>query len=85
MKEEKVNNVSVKPVVVPDNNEAEKIKGWKIAPFKYFNMFLVAKKKSGKTSLINTIIKKHLIREQHFGYSVVLIGSTIVGRLLFNF
>jgi len=58
MKLEKINNVNVKPVVVPDGNESEKIKGWKIAPFKYFNMFLVAKKKSGKTSLINTIIKK---------------------------
>jgi hypothetical protein len=58
MKEEKVNNVSVKPVVVPDGNEAEKIKGYNIIPFKYYNMFICSKKKSGKTSLINTIIRK---------------------------
>lgn len=58
MKEEKVNNIAVKPVVVPDTNEAEKIKGYKIAPFKYYNMFICSKKRSGKTSLINTIIRK---------------------------
>jgi len=58
MKEEKINNVSVRPVVVHDNNESEKIKGYKIAPFKYYNMFICSKKRSGKTSLINTIIRK---------------------------
>jgi hypothetical protein len=58
MKEEKINNIAVKPVVVPDTNEAEKIKGYKIAPFKYYNMFICSKKRSGKTSLINTIIRK---------------------------
>jgi len=58
MKEEKVNNVSVKPVVVPDGNESEKIKGYNVIPFKYYNMFICSKKKSGKTSLINTIIRK---------------------------
>ena len=58
MKEEKINTISVKPVVVPDTNEAETIKGYKIAPFKYYNMFICSKKRSGKTSLINTIIRK---------------------------
>jgi len=58
MKLEKINNVNVKPVVVPDGNESQKIKGYKILPFKYYNMFICSKKKSGKTSLINTIIRK---------------------------
>jgi hypothetical protein len=58
MKEEKINNVAVKPVIVHDNNESEKIKGYKILPFPFYNMFICSKKKSGKTSLINTIVKK---------------------------
>jgi hypothetical protein len=58
MKIDKVNNVCVKPVIVQDNNEAEKIKGFKIIPFAFYNMFICSKKKSGKTSLINTIIRK---------------------------
>lgn len=58
MKEEKINNISVKPVVVHDNNESEKIKGYKILPFPFYNLFVCSKKKSGKTSLINTIVKK---------------------------
>lgn len=58
MKEEKINNISVKPVVVHDNNESEKIKGYKILPFPFFNLFICSKKKSGKTSLISTIVKK---------------------------
>lgn len=58
MKLERINNVSVKPVIVPDGDEAEKIKGFKILPFPFFNLFVCSKKKSGKTSLISTIIKK---------------------------
>jgi hypothetical protein len=58
MKLEKINNVSVRPVIVQDNNEAEKIKAYKIMPFAFFNLFICSKKKSGKTSLISTIIKK---------------------------
>jgi hypothetical protein len=66
MKEEKVNNVSVKPVVVHDNNESEKIKGYKILPFPFYNMFICSKKKSGKTSLINTIVKKTSDKRTNF-------------------
>jgi hypothetical protein len=66
MKEEKVNNVSVKPVVVHDNNESEKIKGYKILPFPFYNLFICSKKKSGKTSLINTIVKKTSDKRTNF-------------------
>jgi hypothetical protein len=66
MKEEKLNNVSVKPVVVHDNNESEKIKGYKILPFPFYNLFICSKKKSGKTSLINTIVKKTSDKRTNF-------------------
>jgi hypothetical protein len=66
MKEEKLNNVSVKPVVVHDNNESEKIKGYKILPFAFYNLFICSKKKSGKTSLINTIVKKTSDKRTNF-------------------
>jgi hypothetical protein len=66
MKEEKVNNVSVKAVIVHDNNESEKIKGFKILPFPFYNLFVCSKKKSGKTSLINTIVKKTSDKRTNF-------------------
>ena len=59
MKEKKVNNIAVKPVL---NNEIsytkKNLKSFKIIPQLYYNMFICAKKKSGKTSLLNTLIEE---------------------------
>lgn len=57
-KETKVDNIKVKPIIVSDSNSASKFKGSKIIPFEYYNMFICSKKRSGKTSLINTLISK---------------------------
>lgn len=57
-KETRVDNIKVKPIIVQDSNTALKFKGSKIIPFEYWNLFICSKKRSGKTSLINTIINK---------------------------
>lgn len=57
IKEEKLNSVKVKPLVV-SQADTSKIKGADLFPSLYYNLFLCSKKKSGKTSLINTILTK---------------------------
>ena len=57
IKEEKLNNISVKPLVVA-NTDTSKIKGADLFPSLYYNLFICSKKRSGKTSLINTILQK---------------------------
>jgi len=55
---ETVNDVKVKPLKTITKIPPEKIKGYELFPEIYSNIYLCAKKASGKTSLINTIIKK---------------------------
>jgi len=57
IKEETLNKVKVKPLIIhkPDTNT---IKGSELFPSLYYNLFICSKKRSGKTSLINTIIQK---------------------------
>lgn len=57
IKEEKLNSVKVKPLVV-SQADTSKIKGADLFPSLYYNLFICSKKKSGKTSLINTILSK---------------------------
>lgn len=57
IKEEKVNSIKVKPLVV-SQTDSSKIKGAELFPSLYYNTFICSKKKSGKTSLINTIFNK---------------------------
>jgi hypothetical protein len=57
IKEETLNKVKVKPLVV-SNQDFSAIKGNELFPSLYYNLFICSKKKSGKTSLINTIIQK---------------------------
>lgn len=57
IKEEKLNNVSVKPLIVA-STDTSKIKGADLFPSLYYNLFICSKKRSGKTSLINTILQK---------------------------
>jgi len=58
IKETKLNNVVVKPIVDCNPPDITKIKGYKLIPSNYWILFLCSKKKSGKTSLINEICKK---------------------------
>jgi hypothetical protein len=57
IKEETLNKVKVKPLVVV-NQDSSTIKGADLFPSLYYNLFICSKKKSGKTSLINTILQK---------------------------
>lgn len=58
IKETTLNNISVKPIVDCNPTDITKIKGYKLIPSNYWTLFICSKKKSGKTSLINEIIKK---------------------------
>jgi hypothetical protein len=58
IKETKLNNVTVKPIVDCNPPDITKIKGYKLIPSNYWILFLCSKKKSGKTSLINELCKK---------------------------
>jgi len=54
---EKINNVRVKSIKSIETIPPEKIKGYDLIKELYANIFLIAKKKSGKTSLIWKLIK----------------------------
>jgi len=57
IKEETLNKIHVKPLTIT-NQDTSPIKGSELFPSLYFNLFICSKKRSGKTSLINTIIQK---------------------------
>lgn len=58
MNETKINTVKIDPVVVPSKDEAKR-KGYDIFPaVKQWICYICARKGSGKTSLINSIIEK---------------------------
>jgi hypothetical protein len=57
LKEQTLNKVKVKPLIV-NNQDVSMIKGNDLFPSTYYNLFICSKKKSGKTSLINTILQK---------------------------
>src|SRR5690625_4115123 len=67
----KVNNLTVKPVKLNKPNKKD-IKGGELADL-YANIFLLAKKKSGKTSLINTLLKNFITKETE----VIIFASTV--------
>lgn len=59
MKEQKLNDILVKPVLTNEIIYTKKnLKSFSIIPQLYYNAFLCSKKKSGKTSLINTLIQE---------------------------
>ena len=53
----KINREKVKPITV-SQFDSSKVKGANLFPEPYSNIFLLAKKKSGKTSVINKIVQK---------------------------
>lgn len=57
-KEKKINKVQVVPVVTAPPPDAKSVKGFDLIPMAYYNLFIVAKKKSGKSSVISTLCEK---------------------------
>jgi hypothetical protein len=57
IKESKLNTVKVNPLII-HQQDTSKIKGSDLFPSLYYNLFISSKKRSGKTSLINTIFNK---------------------------
>lgn len=72
--EQKLNNFIVKPVI-KDGGEPDisKIKGGDIVPTLYANIFLCAKKKSGKTNLIYTMLEEFCDKDTR----VYIFASTV--------
>ena len=71
-----VNNQKVKPIVIKginDNEDKRPIKGSKLFPELYANIFLCAKKKSGKTVVASKIIKECSTRDT----TVIVFCSTL--------
>lgn len=56
--EKKINNIQIKPLVLTNNIDPQKIKGSKLIPFLYTTVFLCAKRKSGKTSVLAELLQK---------------------------
>ena len=68
----KINNEKVKPIPVPVVDKT-KVKGYCIFPEVYSNIFLVARKKSGKTSVIWKILRSCSGRDT----KIIIFASTL--------
>lgn len=70
----KINNVEVKAIPLDESKiDKRPIKGVQVCPEMFANILLLAKKKSGKTSIINTLLKHCLGRDT----SVLAFVSTL--------
>lgn len=58
LREVRINNITVKPVVSQTEHNAKNVKGYKLVPQPIYTMFACARKASGKTSVINTMVEK---------------------------
>jgi len=72
MKTTRLNNVRIKPIIT-ESHPVEKIGGYKLFPEPYCNVGIVAKKKSGKTSVLYNCLEKCANKTTH----VWLFSSTI--------
>ena len=54
----KINDIKVRPVQTISGGDARKALGYRLFPEAYSNIFLCARRKSGKSSLIAEIIKR---------------------------
>lgn len=60
----RINNIQVKPVIADGGEpDASKIKGYDFIPMLYSNIFLCAKKKSGKTNLLYTMLDQFVTKD----------------------
>lgn len=73
IKLQKINNVVVKPVQFGGSQDNRPIRGADLFPELYANILLLAKKKSGKTQVINKIVRSCAGRDTR----VVIFSSTI--------
>ena len=72
MKTSKINNVKIKPIIT-NEHPVEKIGAYQLFPEPYCNVAIIAKKKSGKTSVLNSCLEKCSNKNTH----VWLFSSTI--------
>jgi hypothetical protein len=72
MKTSKINNVRIKPIIT-HSHPIEKIAGYKLFPEPYCNVAIIAKKKSGKTSVAYNCLEKCVGKNTH----VWIFSSTI--------
>lgn len=70
IKTKRINNFKVSKIRHKNNNNNKKIKGGNLLPNVYSNMFIVAKKNSGKTTCIFNILKKIADRDTIFNFFV---------------
>jgi hypothetical protein len=70
---EKINKVKVKPIVNNITEEITEVKGKQLFPNNLSNIYIMARKRSGKSSLIGTILKKMADKR----CSVIIFSSTI--------
>jgi hypothetical protein len=73
IKLQKINDVKVVPVLHGGNTDTRPVKGAELFPEVYANIGIIAKKKSGKTQVINKIIQACCDRQT----KVVIFSSTI--------
>jgi len=71
----KINNIVVRPIPTfgGDREDARPIKGAALCPELYANIFITARKKSGKTTIIYTLLKHCVGRDT----TVVIFSSTV--------
>jgi len=67
----KINNEIIKPVKV-DHIPIQNIKGWQIIPVLFFVLYVIGKKGSGKTNIINHVIKNKIDKNT----KVIVFGTT---------
>jgi hypothetical protein len=67
----KINNEIIKPVKV-DHIPIKNIKGWQIIPVLFFVLYVIGKKGSGKTNIINHVIKNKIDKNT----KVIVFGTT---------
>ena len=72
MKTSKINNVKIKPIIT-NEHPVEKIGAYQLFPEPYCNVAIIAKKKSGKTSVLYNCLEKCTNKNTH----VWLFSSTI--------
>ena len=73
IKEVKINNIKVKAILQEEEEDISKWRGSKIFNVRYPNIFLLAKKNSGKTCTIFTILKQTLTKNTE----VIIFSSTV--------
>ena len=72
MQTEKINDITITPVIV-SSLKADQILGYEYFPVLYSNIYICAKRKSGKTTLIYNILKNCTSKKTN----VVFFVSTI--------